>query len=102
MVKSIQELEREKKRLLLREKASKILIDLTRHKKLKRQKLEAEVRALKNPGSQSAKNTVRRLTRRTGKILFKNAVKLGRHLSTVAAEQNQPDRKKSKKSRRRK
>lgn len=100
MVQSIEQLEAEKKRLLLRQRAGKALIDISNRKALRRRKLKAEIKALNNPGSLQAKSVARNIARRSGIILFKNAVALGRHLSTVAAEQNKPVRKKKKKSRR--
>lgn len=98
MVQSITQLKAERDRLLKRENAKKILIDTSRQRKLERDRLQAEIRALKNPGSQQAKTVAKNIARRSGSILFKNAVSLGRHLSKVAAEQNKPTRK-NKKSR---
>lgn len=94
MVKSINELKEEKRRLLLRQKAEQVIIGVSNRKALERKRLQAEVNALKNPGSLQAKRVLKNITRRTGLILFKNAVALGRHLSKVSAEQNRPTRKK--------
>lgn len=102
MVQDIEELRKEKEHLLRREDARKSLLNFSRQRNLERRRLKAEIKALKNPGSQTAKNLAKNLAKRSGKILFKNAVLLGKHLSTVAAEQNKTKPKRKKKKSRRK
>lgn len=97
--KTLEELKEEKERLLRRSKAKQSLINLARQRKMEREKLKAEIQALKNPGSKTAKNLAKNIGKRSAKILFKGAVGLGRHLSTVSAEQNKQTKKRKKKKR---
>ena len=71
MVKSLKTLRRENKMLLEKSNAKKILADKKKREILERQKLEAENRALRNPGSTQAKATAKSLGFRAGKLLIK-------------------------------
>ena len=91
----------EKKKLLQKSNAKKTLMANKRRDMLERQKLEAEIKALKNPGSTRAKNVAGSLGRQTGSLLLKGTKAFGRHLSALARDQREAERKGSKRGKRR-
>lgn len=100
---SLQQLKEKKERLLRESNARKSLQNLAMRRRLERKKLKAEIKALENPKSIVAKRVAKRIGKRAGRILLKNAVAFGRHISAVAAEQNAPTRRRRRtKTRRRK
>ena len=92
MVKSLQQLRQEKQELLVKAKARQVFSGIIRHRLMERKRLKAEITALKNPGSVTAKRVAKKIAKQSGKILFKNAVVFAKHLGKVAAEQNMPTR----------
>lgn len=101
MVKSLDQLRKEKKALLQKSNAKKTLMANNQRDMLERQKLEAEIKALKNPGSTRAKNVAGSLGMKTGRLLLKGSKALGRHLGNLARDQREAERKQSKRGNRR-
>ena len=97
MVSTIQRLKKKKKSLLEKLKDEKSLLILKKQNKLEERKLRAEIKALKNPGKGQAFNIAKGLAKRSGKLLFKGTVIVGKHLSAVARQQSQMDERERKK-----
>lgn len=93
---SIEQL-KDKKEKLLREKNARVsLMNFSKQRDLERKKLKADINALENPRSAAARRTAIKISVKSGKLAFKAALGLGRHLMAVSAEQNKPVRKKRK------
>lgn len=93
MVKSLEQLKKERNLLLRKANAKNSLIALSRQRDVERKKVRAEITALKHPGSVVAKEIAKRIAIKSGKKLLQGAFAIGRHLSEVAAEQDRPIRK---------
>lgn len=91
----------EKKKLLMKSNAKKTLMANKQRDMLERQKLEAEIKALKNPGSVRAKNVAGSLGKRTGMLLLSGSKALGRHLGALARDQREAERRGNKRGKRR-
>lgn len=96
MTKSLKQLRKEKKMLLQKSNAKMILMNNKKRDMLERMKLEAEIKALKNPGSVRAKKVAGSLGKRAGQLIIKGSLAIGRHVTQLAREQGQMDRKQSK------
>lgn len=73
MTKSLETLRKERERLLRKKRAADSLAKLSRERDLERKRLKAEIKALKNPGSKSARKFFVGAARRAGKFLKERA-----------------------------
>lgn len=97
MVRSLEQLRDEKEALLRKERGKRSLDNLALRSKVERKRLKAEINALKNPKSQTAKRVARNLSLKSATLLFKGGMFLGKHLAKVAREADRPARKPTKK-----
>lgn len=93
MAKSLEQLKEERNLLLRKANAKNSLMALSRQRDVERNKVKAEIIALKHPGSIVAKRTAKRIAIKGGRALLRGAFAIGRHLSEVAAEQDRSVRK---------
>ena len=90
---SISQLKDKKEMLLRKDKAKMSLLIFSRQKNLERKRLKAEINALENPTSTTAKRIARKIGIKSAKVLFRGGLAIGRHLNKVAMEQNMAERK---------
>jgi len=82
---------------LRRAKSRESLESTARAKNLERKKINAEIRALKNPGSLAARKSFRNITRKAGSFLVKRGKIINDNLVRMAAEDARKSKKKSRK-----
>lgn len=101
-MKTLAQLRREKAELLKRAKNRELFKTFIQQKKFEEKKIRAEIKALKNPRSTSAKVTATKIATKTGRLFAKGSILLGRHLAAVAREQNAPTPMKKRSTKRKK
>lgn len=101
MVNTITKLRREKAILLSKAKNKNQFNTFLKQKSFEERKLRAEINALKNPKSTTASATAKKIALKFGRLSFRASVSLGKHLGTVAREQDKAERRKIKKGRKR-
>ena len=92
MVKSLEDLKRERDALLRKGKAKASLQSLSTQRELERRKIQAELRALKNPRSIQARKIAINLSRKVSIGIFKGGKILMKGIDIIAERQANADR----------
>lgn len=95
MVKSIATLKKERDRLLRGAKKKDAFASTQRAQNLERKKINAEIKALKNPGSVAARRSFLNASRKVGSFLSKRGAIINANLNRMAAEEARKSKKKS-------
>ncbi len=97
MVKSLKELRKERDELLRKANAKKSLDSLAMSRNIEGRKLEAEIKALKNPRSIQAVKTFKRLGKSFGRSILRGAANVSANIEeSRKAEQRREAMKRSK------
>ncbi len=90
--KSLEQLKRERNRLLRGSKARASLDSLSKARNLERKKISAEISALKRPGSLAAKKSLKSAAGKFGKFIKKRADIVTENLDRMAREDEREEK----------